>query len=57
MFDDMSDWEAQEEFLFLYYFTLTCNTCGTCVDESELPYINGMYDYSCLDERCGGRYE
>lgn len=57
MFDGDMDWEAQEEFLYLYYFTLSCNTCGQCVDESDLPYVNGMYDYSCLKENCGGYYE
>ena len=57
MFDGDMDWEAQEELLYLYYFSISCNTCGQCVDESDLPYVNGMFDYSCLNENCGGYYE
>lgn len=57
MFDFDEDYFMQEEFLYLYYTTLCCNTCGTCVEEYDLPYISGMYDYSCIKEDCGGEYE
>ena len=30
---------------------ITCENCGEIYIESELPYINGMYDYTCPN--CG----
>ena len=30
---------------------ITCENCGCVYNESDLPYINGMYDYTCPE--CG----
>lgn len=53
MFED--DYFMEEEFFYLYYLSLTCNGCGKIAYEEDLPYINGMYDYTC--DECGGTYE
>jgi len=56
----MMDWDnlfdgewGMEEEAFLFCTMLTCDQCGNMVWEEELPYINGMYDYTC---DCGGIY-
>lgn len=46
------EWGMEEE-AFLFSTMLTCDQCGNMVWEEELPYINGMYDYTC---DCGGIY-
>lgn len=54
MMDNLFDGEwGWEEELFLQVMMVTCDNCGESVWETDLPYINGMYDYSC---DCGGVY-
>ncbi len=34
---------------------VVCKACGLYFNEADLPYICGMYDYTC--EYCGGELE